>query len=243
MAYIPEAVRPEPELGPAPDYAADLREAAGLPRRPSLRVKFRNASRRRRAAWLGTFAVVILLVAAVTTAGIWIDRLRPLESGGISGVLPATIVHNESLGNGESDVVIDYQNGATVRYLVDVYNNGPVAVRILRVGTPPGRSFNPLPADRVYVGPAQDPAGDAGHPLRPFHPTLLRAGQDQVLVVEGRLVNCAEYSHGSVVSFDQVPVRYDVLGFHRTQDLDLRTPITIRMPGPGTPRCPHRRGG
>lgn len=242
LAGVPEAVHPERELGPAPDFAADLRDAAGFPRRPSVRAKFRNASPWRRRAWLGTFAVIILLAAALTTAGVWIGRLQPLQNAGMSGVLPASIVRSETLGTGESDVLIDYRDGATVRYLVDVYNNGPVDIRILRVGTPPGRFFNPLPADRVYVGSAEVPTGDAEHPLRPFRPTLLPAGQEQVSVVEGRLVDCAEYTHGSVVSFDQVPVRYDVLGLHRTQDLRLMTPTAIRMPGPGTPRCPHSRG-
>jgi hypothetical protein len=203
-------------LGTPEEYAAELREAAGLERRRGL-VAFLRARRPRN---------LILTVLALTVIGlaigtvVWIDSYQPLALGNAYR-LPNGSVEAPA---GDSASVVFHQ-GRPFELGLEIQNTGHFAVRVL--GVPYGGTYPaslPYKARVLMFGP--DRYGGGG-PLKPFRPFDLKPGMRAFLDLKGLYANCSRRrGRGSTVQYD-FPVRFSYFGRTATTEIPLPEKLAI----------------
>src|SRR5262249_29901486 len=156
-------------LGPPEQYAAELRDAAGLERRHGL-LAFLRARRPRN---------VVLLVLAFVVLGLgigalaWINTYQPLATGNV-GFEPGA--HDSPTGDG---IYYVFHEGRRFRYGMSIWNAGRFTVRVLGVpieyGLPIRYRLLVSRPGTIYRGP---PPG----PYTPFHPFDLAPGQQRMII-------------------------------------------------------------
>lgn len=186
--------------------------------------------------------LVALLVAATTAGAVWIANIEPLRRGstGFSITDPAAHARGSSIeGLGVSGRIeeIPASLGLTFRYLISIRNDGPLPVRILDAGDPPGDSglialhlVGAIPD--LYAGGAKRTVGEGVGPFQPFD---LAPGTEAGLQLEVRVNQGGCLSPGSYAAWYQVPVTYRLLGITRHAEVD--TGIEVRIAGTAAIAC------
>jgi len=229
LAELPSGSDLATVLGPPQQYADDLRVSRGIaPPRGWGRIR-----RVRLRVWIAVlFALSTVIVG--TVGGIWISRYQPLERGSFSN-LPGA---EGDRAFGATNVVVDYQQGATYQFNFSLRNSGGVAVDVVHIPLQQLLDF-PIVFEEVRL---EQPgkyccAGDAV----PFQPFTLNPGEERGLVFRGVLSHCQSFTNGAYSTIESLEVDFRVLGITKSQQVMLPQPIAVRMPGTGTPQCPLPR--
>ena len=214
LAELPPGTDLTAELGSPQEYAADLRDAAGLERRSGA-IAFLRARRPRN---------VILVVVALTLIGLaigaveWVNAYQPLVAAGTME-FPAG-AKQDNAGGIESVV---FHQGKPFRFAMDITNAGSHTVRVL--GVPFGPGERPFAARLVVSGPS---LGGTVMPLSRFHPFDLPPGQIRLFVLNGVYrYRCPTGMRGTILSLDDLPVRFKFLWRTATTDVPLPEPLRI----------------
>lgn len=219
LAELPAGTNLTAQLGPPREYAAELREAAGLERRRGV-IAFLRARRPRNVL----LTVVLLIVIGLAIGSIvWIDSYQPLAFQ--NGESPPAGVEQAPGGDSESVV---FRKGRPFRLGIDLKNTGRYTVRVLGVSYGPARQL--FLAKLWMSGPM--PSGSSGFPppLVRFQPFDMKPGEVRALELEGVYAHCHYWRGGDSHLITDFPVRYKFLWRTRTADIQLPEPLAIVFP-------------
>jgi hypothetical protein len=201
-------------LGRPHEYAAELREAAGLERRRGL-IAFVRARRPRN---LLITVVTAILIGLAIGAAVWINSYQPLAFGN-SYRFPDGSVEAPA---GDSSSVVFHQ-GRAFELGLEIENFGRFTVRVL--GAPLGDFGYPFKA-RLFMYQPTFLGGDVGS-LERFHPFDLKPGERDILVLKGVYANCSHWQGAGSMTLYDFPVRYRFLW--RTATTRIRLPEVLAI--------------
>jgi hypothetical protein len=216
LAELPADVDLHERLGSPEQYAADMRDAAGLDRRRGP-IAFIRARRPRNIA----IAVVTLTIACLAIgAVVWINGYQPLEQGNGSTDPGGKIL------TGLDGVQATFRPGRPFALGITVVNSGRFTVRILGV---PWTEGSPWTA-HLMMSPAQKNTGGMVGPYVRFHPVDLPPGDVIFLFFKGVYACHAPESRRMALVYTDFPVRYSFLWRTTTVSIPLREPVAIYFP-------------
>ena len=218
LSEIPAGEDLVARLGSPQSYAGELRSAAGLAPRRGLRA-FVRARRPRNVAV--AFAL-LALAAGVAGTVTWAGSYQPVTRG-TTGVHPV-VSDQGALG----EMVAPFRNGKPFQVGFSLRNSGRFAVRILDV---PLTGIHPFVARKFT---ARSDERGTGPPVR-FQPFTLEPGRERLIVLRGKYANCHDWSAGSSVGYEAMPVRMRFLRWTHTIHVKLFAPLVIRMPAHRSP--------
>jgi hypothetical protein len=213
------------QLGPAREYAAELRAAAGLERRRGV-IAFLRARRPRN---------LVIMVVALTVIGlsigavVWIDSYQPLALGNFVQY-PAHYVDEPG---GDTEAVV-FREGRPYKLGLEVQNNGRYTIRVLGVPyaspiTPnlPWPANVPQKAQLLMYAPASNGNYASTTPV-PFRPFDLRPGWRTVLFLNGVYGNCGSWrSEQGSTTVESLPVRFSFLWRTATAQIPFPEKLAI----------------
>jgi len=202
------------------------------------------------AAAAAAMTLGVVAVALATRSGEALLSLAPLFDVG-----PATIASpppGEVLDQAHTATVI-YRDGAVVRYVFALHNEGPDPLVVTEVVAPPPSSvtlLRPVAMGLAQAGkvlpysvgtsPGETLNADENLPdIEPFHAFTLAPGEDRAVYVWARMGNCEYNSPGSSETLDVLKIHYTVRGDLR--EAELRLPMGIRVTVPVDLQCPRTR--
>lgn len=180
--------------------------------------------------WIAA-GIVVLVVAIVLGGRAWIRGQDYLELGGITQYPDGAAVREYDLaesGEPKSVAVVDYRDGAPMRFGFSVRNDGPFTVRVTEVAVPepPDETVFMFRPTGTRMAPAEDvPANEDAVPFRPFS---LEPGHERYVEVVGVLGDCEYWEARSAEAIMSQSVRYEVWGQSLTESIPLGE-IRIRM--------------
>jgi hypothetical protein len=215
LGDLPESKNLVARLGDPATYAADLRSAAGLTRQRGP-IAFVRARRPRNIA---IAFVLLVLAAALAGAVAWGSSYQPVSTGSTwVNPIPST---QGAVG----ETVATFRNGKSFRYGLSIMNRGRFPIRIL--GIPLDPHFHSPFIVRPFVVPSET---DMTLPPLPFRPFTLEPGHERLIVLRGTYTNCRDYSEGSGLTVEALPVRERFLLWNHTVWITLPRPVVIRFP-------------
>jgi hypothetical protein len=179
-----------------------------------------------RRAWSrwAAVAVAVLMAGFGSWFGVFVSNYQPLHpkftviaSGGRGRFLPAHAARPQ--------FGVPCRVGAHARFGFPLYNEGPLGVTITKLGSPSYRG-DVLTWQGRSMGPphSTEPGGQ-----RPFSPFSLGPNDYRVVMWDLTIHQCQGRS--SVITPAFVRVGFRVLGFSRTQDLDLPLAVAVSRTG------------
>lgn len=206
-------------LGRPHEYAAELRDAAGLERRRGM-IAFLRARRPRN---LVLTVLALTIIGLAVGAVVWVGSYQPLVPGMGSQDPPGA---KPELGSAGEQV--EFLEGKPFEVGVSVVNNGRFTVRVL--GSEP-QSYLPVAARLYLAGPMAN-TGGFPRPHRRFHPFDLAPGQVALLVLRGTYDATCRVSPGtqSFWTTGDFAVRYRFLWRTATTQIGLPSPLQIDGP-------------
>jgi hypothetical protein len=178
---------------------------------------------RRRWRWI-TGGVVVLIVALLIGGRPWIRGQEYLVLGGIVREPDGASVRNHDSpapGGPERVAVVDYDDGAPMRFGFAVRNDGPFKLRVTDVAAaePPDETVFMFSPTETRMAPEEGrPADGDAVPFRPFS---LEPGHERYVEVVGELGDCEYWQADSAETIGAQNVRFDVWG----QSLDRSIPL------------------
>ncbi len=203
-------------MGRPHEYAAELRDAAGLERRRGL-IAFVRA--RRPLNVILTVTVLTVIGLAIGTV-VWVRSYQPLAVANLQE-FPAGSVDAPA---GDSASVV-FHRGRPFQFGLEIRNAGRYTVRVR--GVPYG-SVVPFKARLFVEGPSLRYPGDYSSVVRRFRPFDLKPGHTAVLMLRGVYANCSKWpGAGSSTLFTDFPVRYSFLWRTATAEIPLHEELAI----------------
>lgn len=225
LSELPTGTDLGKRLGRPHEYAAELRDAAGLERRRGL-IAFLRARRPRN---------VILTVVALTVIGLaigavkWVDSYQPLATGN-TGYGP---LGSRSSPAGDGDYVVFHQ-GKPFRYGMTIWNRGRYTVRVLGLPEFDRGHLAGLPASvrLLLSAPTTFDRGGIPGPFRPFHPFDLKPGEQRGVMFSGVFdFPCQNRGPGGGSDFVlSIAVRYSFLWHTATTSVALPERLAVFFP-------------
>jgi hypothetical protein len=203
-------------LGSPSAYAAELRESAGL-ERPHGPIAFLRARRPRN---LLIVAVLLVLIALLSSAFAWVESYQPLVHSYGEMEPVAKQLDTETLAT--------FHDGRRFAFGITVHNDGAFAVRIEDVPLIDLQANLPF-SGRIMMSGVLKNAG-VYPPYVPFRPFDLKPGQDRLLYFDGRYANCRDWGGGAAVEVAFFPVTFGFLWRRETVRLPLEKPLVIQIP-------------
>jgi hypothetical protein len=195
-----------------------------------------GVTNRSRSPWLAAAIALIGVAMLVVGASVLLlSRYQPLDTRSQSSIdapdpVPAPVNYA-----GRRLQVVEYADGATVRYSFLLHNDGPVGVTVTGFALPsgPGRLFDPV----GYAVGGRSLSDVAAGTAR-FHAFALPAGATRAVTVTLRFVNCQTISPRTGTNVETITVHYRGFGLvGRSQQ--VRLPDLLRVGSPSTDeRCP-----
>jgi hypothetical protein len=232
LEELPAGTNLDERLGPAEDYAADLRAAAGLERRHGAKAFL--MARRPRTLVLAALALTVIGLAI--GAVIWVQSYQPLSR--LDNSIVPNGAKNTPTDNGDS---VTFHKGRPFQVGVFVKNTGPFTVHVVGAAEPHALPLSPagipsytsLPVSaRLLVSRPLPPHKVIG-PFTPFQPFYFHPGQVRLILLKGVYGNCKEWAPGSIGGIDSIPVRFSYLWKTTTVHVPLINRLAIVMPKRG----------
>lgn len=215
LGELPPGTDLHQRLGRPHEYAAELRDAAGLDRRRGL-IAFLRARRPRN---LILAVVVLTLIGLAIGALAWIDAYQPLTSG-FGSRYPVDAVESP-VGNTESVV---FRPGRPFQFGLTVHNRSRFTVRVLGVPYPSGLPFKA----ELLMGPPMNYASSGMQgPYRRFHAFDLAPGKVRLLFFKGTLACKATERGIGALGLDYFPVRFSFLWRTSTVQIPIDPELAI----------------
>lgn len=215
LGELPPGVRPRSALGATAEMAQTLRAAAGLPDRVRLRQRLRRSPWWIKLVLAGCFLATALVVwFALTTA-------RYELAHGTTGYFAG----DENVEAGYiREARYEYLAGRIFRVGFSVQNPGSWPIRVLGFPDRYGPGMTSIAGACVT---------DANHftedSCKPFTSVEIRAGDERMFYLDIRMTPCDEVrwarSPGSTSTRESIPIKFEVLGVNRVQDLELRNQL------------------
>ena len=225
LAEIPADSELRDRLGSPEQYAADMRDAAGLQRRRGP-VAFLRARRPRD---LILTVTVLTLVGLVIGSAAWIHSYQPIATGNV-GFEPGAL--DSPTGDG---IYYVFHQGRRFRYGMTIWNQGRFTVRVLAV---PIEFELPIKYRLLMSRPTTFNYGGLPLPWTPFHPFDLAPGEERAIIFSGTFNEpCNLRSPGSRF-WGSIPIRYRFLWHTGTADVPFPEHLTFVFRKDAASGCP-----
>lgn len=226
-AHLAELPPGANEMETPAEYAANLREAAGLERRRGV-IAFLRA---RRPLNVALVALALIVLGLAIGAVAWINSYQPIAYG------DATQFPRDGRSTtGAPGVTVTFREGRPFIYGVTIENTGRFTVRILDAPTYHVTDFFDA---RLFTNKPNPAANE--RPLVPFHPFDLHPGEIRWLVWRG-VYACTTGATGlasgkgeTVSTNEAIHVRYRFLWRTATAEIPLQEPLTMSFDKKGCP--------
>ncbi len=167
---------------------------------------------------------LLLLVAALAGAAVFLLRYQPLTQGDTHGVRGDRVDQTDPAGARGASVVA-YSSGASFDVVFSVANDGPVTVRITDLPDIGLRAV--VSSYEVRVMPSGATAYDEGL-SREFRPFRLRPGESRTLDLRYTFKDCRAVTDGGNRIVRTQQVGYDLVQrLPRVSDVRLAQPLVI----------------
>jgi hypothetical protein len=186
---------------------------------------------RRRWRWIAG-GVLVVLVALLIGGRAWIRGQEYIVLGGTVREPDGASVRNHDSptpGGPERLAVVDYEDGAPMRFGFAVRNDGPFKVRVTEVARaePPNETVFMFRPTETRVAPEEDRPADGD--VVPFRPFSLEPGHERYVEVLGELGDCEYWMADSSETIAAQSVRFEVWGQSLEQWIPLDAEIEIRL--------------
>ena len=171
----------------------------------------------------GLFAAIFLALGVRYVTEAWLSRPLGQGSFGASSGLPR-------LSQGKAR--FRYEHGREFHYVFSVRNDGRMPVKVLGFPASLGEDFYVV-IDEVLFDPDGDNRGYVS-----FEPVTLKPGDELLVRVRAHLANCRGAYADTIEGHSSHPVRYEIAGVTRNQDVPIQ-PFSIV--GPRRADCPEAR--
>lgn len=196
---------------------------------------------RRRVVGVRASTAVLLVLLSVVIAGGWVfAEFEPLGTGSMGGVTASGARTIDTLGEPESLIWLDHQEGEEFFAGYTIANNGPIEVTVERLLPPhllnnARLEFHPVEA---LVHPGEAFVGENNIDYRdwvPFEPFQLAAGDERRVAIQYRFGDC-RLSRGETRAISGYTTTFSVLGIDK--DVEFQLPYTLAMKAKTNGGCP-----
>jgi len=160
------------------------------------------------------------IALAVLGSGVVLVANETLREGSIGGLSGPSF--EDQKGVKEHARVVTYESGEEMIILFSIRNEGPLGVTITDIPNPFGDLLTLFEVNEIRLG--------AGIETEPFAPFTLGRNEERTIQLRGILKGCGDFAPGSSIAWNFYRVRYRILGFSRTIDVETRSPVIIEVP-------------